>query len=212
MFGPSYRYVSKSLVKLPILVTRMDGKGDVLIVQTYLVDAEVPFLCGKQTLETWNFKIDGQEKILEIQLKTGQDNGRKLLKMEETTGGHYGIVLETRKKKNTNLFLVEEDSGILFMEDKEGDLCSFRAVRKVHEVNRHKGKEQLLAAYRNAGWMSPGLVNIIDCVVNNCNVCQKFAKSVIRSRVTLPKVTSFNEVVMFDLKGFGSKYILRVIQ
>ena len=118
VFGPSRRYISKSLVELPILVTRMDGKEDVLIVQTYLVDAEVPFLCGKQTLETWNFKIDGQEKILEIQMKTGQDNGRKLLKMEETTGGHYGIVLETRKKKNTNLFLVEEDSGILFMEDK----------------------------------------------------------------------------------------------
>ena len=58
--------MSKSLVKLPILVTRMDGKEDVLIVQTYLVDAEVPFLCGKQTLESWNFKIDGPEKILEI--------------------------------------------------------------------------------------------------------------------------------------------------
>ena len=90
---------------------------------------------GKQTLETWNFKIDGQVKILEIQLKSGQDNGRKLIKMEETTRGHYGIVLETRKKKNSNLFLVEDDSGNLFMEDKEGDLCSFRAVRKVHEVN-----------------------------------------------------------------------------
>ena len=58
VFGPSKRYVSKSLVELPILVTRMDGKEDVLIVQTYLVDAEVPFVCGKQTLETWNFKID----------------------------------------------------------------------------------------------------------------------------------------------------------
>ena len=119
----------------------MDGKEDVLIVQTYLVDAEVPFLCGKQTLEAWNFKIDGPGKILEIQIKTGQDNGRKLLKMEDTIGGHYGIVLETRKKRNASLFLVEEDSGILFMEDKEGNLCSFRAVRKVHEVNRHKGKE-----------------------------------------------------------------------
>ena len=66
VFGPSKRYVSKSLIELPILVTRLDGKEDVLIVQTYLVDAEVPFLCGKQTLETWNFKIDGQEKISEI--------------------------------------------------------------------------------------------------------------------------------------------------
>ena len=51
VFGPSRRYISKTLVELPILVTRMDGKEDVLIVQTYLVDAEVPFLCGKTTLE-----------------------------------------------------------------------------------------------------------------------------------------------------------------
>ena len=68
VFGPSKRYVSTSLVELPILITRLDGKEDVLIVQTYLVDAEVPFLCGKQTLETWNFKIEGQEKILDKKL------------------------------------------------------------------------------------------------------------------------------------------------
>ena len=66
--------------------------------------------------------------------------------MEDTTGGHYGFVHETRKKKNSSFFLVEEDLGILFMEDKEGDLCSFRAVRKEHEVNQHKGKEQLMTA------------------------------------------------------------------
>ena len=76
-------------------------------------------------------------KILEIHLKTGQDNAKKLIKMEYTAGGHYGIVLETRKKKNKNLFLVE-DSGILLMEDNKGDLCSFRAVRKVHEVIRQR--------------------------------------------------------------------------
>ena len=52
IFGPSKKYVSKYLIELPILVTRLDGKEDVLIVQTYLVDAEVPFLCGKQTLES----------------------------------------------------------------------------------------------------------------------------------------------------------------
>ena len=52
MFGPSKRYVSKSLVELPILITRLNRKEDVLTVQTYIVNAEVPFLCGKQTLES----------------------------------------------------------------------------------------------------------------------------------------------------------------
>ena len=50
VFGQSKRYVSTSLVELPVLVTRLDGREDVLIIQTYLVDAEVPFLCRKQTL------------------------------------------------------------------------------------------------------------------------------------------------------------------
>ena len=52
VFGPSKRYISNIVIDLPNLVTRMDGVVDVLIVKTYLVDAEVPFLCGKKTLES----------------------------------------------------------------------------------------------------------------------------------------------------------------
>ena len=70
--------------------------------------------------------------------------------MVEMLGGHYGIILETRKRQDANTFLVEDDLGILFVQDEQGDLCSFKSVRKVHKVSRHKGKEQLLAAYRNA--------------------------------------------------------------
>ena len=118
----------------------------------------------KQTLESWNFKIDGNKKILEIQSKTEQDNAKKHIKIIDTTGGHYGIVLETKKKPSPKLFFVEEDSGILFVQDDKGDLCSFKSLRKVHEVNQHKGKDQLIAAYRNARWMIPGLANIIERV------------------------------------------------
>ena len=38
VFGQSRRYLSESLIKLPVLVTRLDGKEDVLTIQTYLVD------------------------------------------------------------------------------------------------------------------------------------------------------------------------------
>ena len=51
----------------------------------------------------------------------------------------------------------------------------------------------------------------MDRVVNDCKVCQKFQKSIARPRVTLPKSTSFNEVVTLDLKDFGSKYVLWMI-
>ena len=49
-FGPSKQYVSKEMVELSLIVRRMDGKEDVLKVFTYLVDADVPFLCVKGTI------------------------------------------------------------------------------------------------------------------------------------------------------------------
>ena len=69
----------------------------------------------------------------------------------------------------------------------------------------------MIAAYRNAGWMSPELVSVIDRVVNDCRVCQKFQKSIARPRVTLPKSTSFNEIVALDLKELGSKYVFWMV-
>ena len=47
--------------------------------------------------------------------------------------------------------------------------------------------------------------------MNDYKVCQKFKTSIARPRVTLPKATSFNEVVTLDLKEFGTKYVLRII-
>ena len=134
------------------------------------------------------------------------------IKMIDTAGGHYAIILKTKKKQDSNiLYLEDKDLGVLFLEDKEGDLCSFKTVRKVHKVNCHKRKEQLIAAYRNTGWMSPELLNVIHCVVNDCKVCQKFGKSVARPRVFLSKSTSFNKIVTLDLKEFGSKCMLWMI-
>ena len=98
--------------------------------------------------------------ILEIYLYYQEESDKKQIKMIDTTGGHYRIILETRKKQSTSMFLVKDDLGVLFVQNEQGDLCSFKSVRKVHEVNCHKGKEQLMAAYRNAGWMSPELAKL----------------------------------------------------
>ena len=83
--------------------------------------------------------------------------------MIDTKGGHYGIILQTQRKKKV-LYLEDilgDKLGVLFLEDKVEELCSFKAVRRVHEVNRHKQKDQMIAAYHKAGWMSSELRNII---------------------------------------------------
>ena len=153
VFGPSRRYISKLRIDLPLLITRIDGKEDVLTISTYLVDAEVPFLCGKKTLEDWNFQISGRDKILEITSFT--DGSRIQIQMIDTQGGHYGIVMETQRKQNV-LYIEDalgDELGILFLEDQEEELCSFKAVWQVYKIYRHKQKDQLIAAYCNAGSM-----------------------------------------------------------
>ena len=66
----------------------------------------------------------------------------------------------------------------------------------------------MINAYSKAGWMSPKILEQIKRVVKDFRICTKFAKYVSRPKVTLLKLSSFNEVVTMDLKSFGSKYVL----
>ena len=64
------------------------------------------------------------------------------------------------------------------MEDKEENLTSYESVRKVHDVNDHKGSDQLVSAYSRVGWNSLEISNVIKRIVKDCKVCQKFTNSV----------------------------------
>ena len=66
-FGPSRQYISKEMVHLPIILKTLDGREEVLQVFTYLVDADIPFLCGASELkDKWKSKIDNENNVLEI--------------------------------------------------------------------------------------------------------------------------------------------------
>ncbi len=90
----------------------------------------------------------------------------------------------------------------MYLEEKEKDRTGFHAIKKLHEVNNYKVVDQLISAYRKAGWMSPEVSKIMK-VLYGCRVSQKFVKLVSRLIITLPKSSPFNEVVTFDLKSCG---------
>merc|ERR1712089_96816 len=100
-FGPSKQYVSKIMVELPIRVRRLDGKEDVLRVFTYLVDADVPFLCGKREMkEKWNSKIDTKNMVIETEI----EGKKKDFKLIETGGNHLAIEIEKNEIKEEEMF------------------------------------------------------------------------------------------------------------
>merc|ERR1712112_449352 len=194
-FGLSRQYVSKTMVDLPVIVRRLDGNEDVLQVFTYLVDTDVPFLCGKRELkDRWKSKIDTENNVLETKI----DGKRKDFKIVGTGGNHVALEIEKRDLK---------EEKILFTNEGE-DMNTFKAIRKVHEVTNHKSAEQLLKHYRRANLIGPQTVKTIKRVVRDCNICQKFGKSMVKPKIELPNASSFNEVVTLDLKQFGNKHVL----
>ena len=194
-FGPSKQYISKLMVELPVIVRRLDGKEDVLQVFTYLVDADVPFLCGKRELkDRWKSKIDTENNVLETKI----DGIRKDFKIVGTSGNHVALEIEKSDLK---------EEQILFTNEGE-DMNTFKAIRKVHEVTNHKSAEQLLKHYRRANLIGPNTVKLIKQVVRDCKICQKFGRSMVKPKIALPNASSFNEVVTLDLKQFGDKYVL----
>ena len=116
---------------------------------------------------------------------------KKNYRMVTMRTGHYGVVL-----------LANLEKEVVYLDDKEEDLTSFQAIQKVHEVNNHKGVDQLLSACSRAGFMSPEVSKEIRRVVHGCRVYQKFTKSVSRPKLTLPKSSTFNEKVTMDLETF----------
>merc|ERR1712002_770444 len=194
-FGPSKQYISKLMVELPVIVRRLDGKEDVLQVFTYLVDADVPFLCGKRELkDRWKSKIDTENNVLETKI----DGKRKDFRIVGTGGNHVALEIEKGDSK-------EEE--ILFTNEGE-DMNTFKAIKKVHEVTNHKSAEQLLKHYRRANLIGPNTVKLIKQVVKDYKICQKFGRSMVKPKIALPNASSFNEIVTLDLKQFGNKYVL----
>ena len=62
-----------------------------LQVFTYLVDADIPFLCGKSELkDKWKSKIDTENNVLETKI----DGRRKDFRILGTSGNHVALELE----------------------------------------------------------------------------------------------------------------------
>ena len=64
----------------------------------------------------------------------------------------------------------------MYLEDRKEDLTTFASIKKLHEVNNHKGADQLVSTYSKAGWMSSIVSKNIKKVVKGHRICQKFAK------------------------------------
>ena len=94
-FGPSRKYVSKEMVRLPVMMRAIDRKVLKVWIMAYVVDADVPFLIGKKTLEEWKSRLDTQERELVVEM----EGKKSKVKMEVTGSHHFGVRVEKWKEE-----------------------------------------------------------------------------------------------------------------
>ena len=70
---------------------------------------------------------------------------------------------------------------------------------------------QMYYAYRNAGKLTEETKNMIDAVVDKCEIYKKNVRSKPLPSVAMSRGTDFNSVVAVDFKVVGDKYIFWMI-
>ena len=133
-------------------------------VTAYIIDANrVNVMLGRETIKEWKLSIDHEEDKLEL-----KEKGKKV-ELIESKGGHLIAQLELVGKW--------EDKDVIYLVEKEYEVKSDKAIKKIHKILNHKSKEQMQYAFRNAGKLDEETKEKINEIVENCDVCKKNSKS-----------------------------------
>ena len=164
-----------------------------MFVNAFVVEAEnVPLLCGQDTLKEWKALMDLGRDTITIHL------GKPIeFDCNTTEGGHKVVKLYKSGEWTT-------EETVYFMSNDDNDEMNFKKIKRIHDVTNHKSEAQLLFAFRKANKLNEMVRKLIKRVVDNCKVCQKFKRSQGRPKVSLPKVTDFNQIGTLEL----NKYVL----
>ena len=75
-----------------------------------------------------------------------------------------------------------------------------RKVTKIHEVLAHPLTQILKHFFRNSSDNKKKIMEAVDAITDQCNVCRRFRKSPSRPKVGLPLSSEFNNCVAVDMK------------
>ena len=86
-----------------------------------------------------------------------------------------------------------------------------KVALKLHKQFGHPTSSKLINLIKKAGISNEKLIDEVNKVSNTCIICKKFRKPVSKPVVALPIASKFNEVISMDLKIWGNKYFLVMI-
>ena len=178
-------YISEVEIRFPIVLKTDEGEYMKRKVTAYIIDAErVNFLLGRESIKQVDMMLDlpGDRLVF-------KEKGKKV-ETVESKGGHSVVNLELVRKW--------EDIDVINLVEKEDDVQSEGAIKKIHRTLNHKSKDLLIYAYRYTGKLDEGIRKRINEIVDKCDIYKKNSKSKPKPAIVISNATEFNSFVAME--------------
>ena len=203
-FGDGQSTKSCGKIKIPIC---LEGVTANIWLETDFIEKDLPLLMSKSAMKKARTVIEFNESGEESVKMFGHTQ-----KLVVTESGHLCIPLNNFQLDHSfeNHENVVMFSGLYSIPDLTENQKKSVAV-KLHKQFAHPASQRLVKLLRNGGVKDKVLLDLVEKVTNECDVCLKYKRPHLTPIVCFPRATEFNENVGLDLKQIGNKYMLHFI-
>ena len=166
-----------------------------MTIKTDVVTSNIPLLLSLETMKKAGVKLDLVNDSAEI--------FGKHIPLNHTESGHYCIPLNKDTLPIETVWAVDINSM--------DNATRYKTLLKLHNQFAHPPASKLISLLKDANAWNNEFHADIEKISKNCLICKSFAKTPPRPVVIFPLAHIFNEKVAMDLKCWGDKWILHLI-
>ena len=190
-FGGGEKLKSAGSYSIPAVLAGQD-----VTITTDVVASEIPLLLSSKAMKKARVKLD-------LENDTGEILGVKVT-LNHTSSGHYCIPIDRASEADV------ESVCAVKLEDMNAKE-RYNAILKLPRQFAHPPVKRLRTLMKDAGVWNDEYESDLDAIHQRCDICKLYAKTPDRPAVAMPMATQFNEKVCLDLKKWGNKWILHMI-
>ena len=158
-------------------------------IETEVVPANIPLLLSKASMKKAGTVLD-MENDRAVMFN-------KPVKLDFTSSGHYCVNIMDNKTKGHEENQCENE--ILIISEEMSSAAKRKILLKLHKQFGHASAERLQRLLKSSGNKDTECDNLLEKIVGECEICQRYSKTTPRPAVGLPLASQYNETVAVDL-------------
>ncbi|KAL5262236.1 hypothetical protein ACHWQZ_G007827 [Mnemiopsis leidyi] len=187
-FGDNPTNPSTIKMTLPAVINDKE-----VMIQTQVVDADIPLLLSKSAMQKANMVIDmGNDTVTAYGVTKP---------LHYTESGHCSIKLNNNSIDNACLCSTE--NCVLFSEDSKENVE--KIAEKLHKQFAHPPAEKLKSFVKTGGETRKEIFDAIEKISESCDICRRYKRQERKPIVCFPLAKNFNDTIAMDLKCFDAR-------